>query len=247
MSDLSGKIALVTGASKGIGRGIAIALGKEGATVVIHYNNDKKGAEETERIIKEYGGYSKIIQGDLTNYKQAKNIVEGTLKTFQRIDILINNAGICHLGLFMDMKVEEIDSLINTDLKGAMYICHSALPSMISRKYGKIINLSSIWGNVGASCEVAYSAAKGGINSFTKALAKEMAPSGITVNAIAPGVIDTAMNKWMSKEEKESLEYEIPIGRFGKAEEIGNVVTFLCKDEASYITGQVITVDGGYL
>lgn len=247
MSDLSGKVALVTGASKGIGRGIAISLAEAGATVIVHYNKDKKGAEITAKFIKDICGYCKIISGDLSNYNTAKSIINNVLDSFQKIDILINNAGICYLGLFMDMNIEKIENILNTDLRATMYTCHSVLPNMVARKQGRIINLSSIWGDVGASCEVVYSAAKGGINSFTKALAKEMALSGITVNAIAPGVIDTSMNSWMSAEERKELEEEIPIGRFGKVEEIGSMVAHLCKDESSYITGQIITIDGGYV
>ena len=247
MSSLEGKIALVTGASKGIGSGIALALAKEGATVIVNYNSDKEGANKVIEKIREIGFYGVAIQGDVSTYEGANNLISKVVNDFSKIDILVNNAGVCNLGLFMDLKIEELQRIVNTNFMGTMYTCHSALPHMSSRKSGRIINISSIWGNVGASCEAIYSATKGGINSFTKALGKEMAMCNITVNAVAPGVIDTAMNKWLSDEERKSLEEEIPVGRFGKVEEIASLVTYLCKDEASYITGQVITVDGGYI
>ena len=244
---LHNKIALITGASKGIGKGIAISLAKEGATVIVNYNKDETSALKVVEDIKKIGSYAIAIQGDISDYKTAKKLVNNVIEKFSKIDILVNNAGICNLGLFIDLDLEKINKIINTNLMGSMYMCHSVLPYMINKKSGRIINISSVWGNVGASCEAVYSATKGGINSFTKALAKEMAMCNITVNAVAPGVIDTDMNKWLSFEEKQSLEEEIPLGRFGKVEEVASMVTHLCKDEASYITGQVITVDGGYI
>ena len=147
----------------------------------------------------------------------------------------------------MDMHIEEVYELINTNIKGVLNMSHAVLPHMTETKQGSIVNISSIWGVQGASCEAVYSSTKGAINSFTKALAKEMAPSNIRINGVAPGVIDTEMNSWMSKEDRESLEMEIPIGRFGKAKEIGEVVSYLCSDESSYLTGQIITVDGGFI
>ena len=244
---LQGKIALITGASRGIGASIAIELAKAGVSVAINFSKDLKGAEETLRQIKDLGGYGIIVQGDISKYATAKAIAEEVVKTFGKIDILVNNAGISKIGLFMDMTEEDWDSIMNINLKGVFNCCRNIVPYMISQKSGAIINISSIWGNVGASCEVIYSASKGGINSFTKALAKELAPSSITVNAIAPGVIKTEMNQWLSKEDTEALIDEIPMMRMGEGEEIGKAVVFLAGEGAKYITGQVLTIDGGML
>lgn len=164
-----------------------------------------------------------------------------------KIDILVNNAGISHIGLFMDITIEEIEKVINTNLLGAIYLTNQVIKDMISRKSGNIINISSMWGDVGASCEVLYSAAKGGLNSFTKALAKEVAPSNIRVNAISPGVINTKMNSFLGEEDKKSLEEEIPLGRFGESSEIGEIAVFLSSEASSYITGQIIRADGGFI
>jgi 3-oxoacyl-[acyl-carrier protein] reductase len=247
MNNLYGKVALVTGASRGIGSAIAEQLSALGANVVINYSKDEVGALNTLEKIKEMGGYGAIIKGDISNYKEAKNLVEETVKKFGKLDILINNAGISKIGLFMDHSEEEINSIIAVNLKGTVNVTHCAIKHLLNSKEASIINISSIWGNVGASCEVLYSLTKGGINTFTKALAKELAPSGIRVNAISPGVINTSMNKWLSEEEEEELKNEIPMGRFGEASEVAKTVAFLCSSQSSYITGQIITVDGGML
>lgn len=244
---LNGKVALVTGASRGIGRGIAIELAKAGASVIVNYRKDLKGAEETKRIIEEENGYCRIIKCDVSSYEDTKLMTENIIKDFGKVDILINNAGVSKVGLFIDMDEGDWDSIINTNLKGVFNCCRNILPHMFSAKSGVIINISSMWGNVGASCEVIYSASKGGVNSFTKALAKEVGPSNIRVNAISPGVINTSMNKWLSCEEKDSLKDEIPLCRFGECEDIGKAVVFLCSDNAMYITGQILTIDGGMI
>ncbi|ERI89505.1 oxidoreductase, short chain dehydrogenase/reductase family protein [Clostridiales bacterium oral taxon 876 str. F0540] len=244
---LAGKTALVTGASRGIGRSIAVELSKAGAVVAVNYNNNEEGAIETLKIIKDNGGFGIIVKGDVSSYNEVKNMIETIIYKIGKIDILVNNAGISKVGLFMDMKEEEWSSLLNTDLNGVINCCYYSLKHMSYRKSGCIINISSIWGNAGASCEAIYSAAKGGVNSFTKALAKEMALSNIRVNAIAPGVIDTEMNSWLTTEDREELLQEIPMMRFGTGEDIGKLTAFLASDEASYITGQIITVDGGML
>lgn len=247
MNNLYGKVALVTGASRGIGSAIALELSRLGANVVINYSKDEEGALNTLEKIKEKGRYGAIIKGDISNYKDAKNLVEETVKKFGKLDILINNAGISKIGLFMDQSEEEINSMIDINLKGAVNVTHCSIKHLLNSREGSIINISSIWGNVGASCEVLYSLTKGGINTFTKSLAKELAPSGIRVNAISPGVINTSMNKWLSEEDEEELKNEIPMGRFGEASEIAKTVAFLCSSQSSYITGQIITVDGGML
>lgn len=247
MENMQGKIALVTGGSRGIGRAIALELSKNGATVIINYSKDEKGAEATIKEIQEKGGYAKSIKADIKDYNSAKEVIDFVINNFGKIDILVNNAGISTIGLFMDATKEDMDNIIGTNLFGAMYLSKHALPHMVNRGKGNIINISSMWGEVGASCEVLYSSSKGGMNLFTKALAKEVAPMGIRVNAIAPGVINTEMNSFLSKEDKESLEEEIPFNRFGEVEEIAKAVVFLCNDECSYLTGQIIRIDGGMI
>ncbi|NEZ47507.1 SDR family oxidoreductase [Clostridium niameyense] len=245
MSNLSGKVAIVTGSSRGIGKAIAIELTKAGASVVINYRQNKEGALETLHYIKKLGGYGVIYKADISKYDDAKELIKYTIHNFGKIDILVNNAGIAKIGLFMDMNENDWDSIIDTNLKGVFNCTNNVVKYMLEKQSGSIINISSMWGNVGASCEVIYSAAKGGINSFTKALAKELGGSNIRVNAVAPGVIDTDMNKCVSLEDMNNLKEEIPLMRLGKGEDIGKVVSFLSSDDASYITGQIITVDGG--
>lgn len=247
MDKLKGKVALITGASKGIGRALAIEFASEGASVIINYSNDDKGAEETLERVKKVNGYGIIIKGDISSFENCKIIVAKAIKAMGKIDILVNNAGISHIGLFMDITSVEINKVINTNLLGAMYLTNQVVKDMISKKSGNIINISSMWGEVGASCEVLYSAAKGGLNSFTKALAKEVAPSNIRVNAISPGVINTKMNSFLDEEDKKALEEEIPLGRFGEPSEIGKVAVFLASEASSYITGQIIRADGGFI
>lgn len=243
--NLQGKVALVTGSSRGIGKGIAKQLAQIGASVIINYKKNREGAEETLKSIKELGGYASIIQADVSDYNQVQNMINSILEKFGKIDILVNNAGISTIGLFMDATPKDWDCMLDTNLKGVFNCTNCVVKHMISRKEGSIINISSIWGNEGASCEVLYSATKGGINSFTKALAKELGPSNIRVNAIAPGVIDTQMNKWLTSEEKQELVEEIPLSKFGTVEDIGKVAAFLASNDSKYITGQIITVDGG--
>lgn len=247
MSNLIGKIALVTGASRGIGSAIAKELAVNGASVIINYSKDDEGANKLLKEIEDIGGYAKIIKKNIAYRENCKELINEIINTFGKIDILVNNAARSEIGLFMDMNDEELDSLININLLAPMYLSKEALKYMISKGNGNIINISSIWGEAGASCEVAYSTTKGGINTFTKALAKEVAPFGIRVNAISPGVIDTKMNNFLSEEEKNQLIDEIPMGRFGDINEIAKAVLFLCKDECKYLTGQIIRIDGGFL
>lgn len=246
MSKLLGKVAIVTGASRGIGRAIALELAKEGASIVVNYSRDEDGAKETEKQLREIGTSVLLCKEDISNFKSCKNIVDKTIETFGKVDILVNNAAKSTIGLFMDNSEEDINTLLNTNLLGPLYLSRNVIGHMINRG-GVILNISSIWGEVGASCEVLYSTSKGGINLFTKSLAKEMAGCNIRVNAIAPGVIDTDMNKFLSKEDRKDLEDEIPMGRFGLPKEIAKTAVFLCSKEASYITGQVIKVDGGMI
>lgn len=247
MGKLSGKIALVTGASRGIGRAIAIEMAKEGASIVINYSKDDNGAKETLEEIKKINGYGVLVKEDISSYENTRTMVDEIISTMGRIDILVNNAGISTVGLFMDSNEESINKIMNVNLMGPIYLTRHVINYMMMRKSGSIVNISSMWGEVGASCEVLYSASKGGMNLFTKALAKELAPSNIRVNGIAPGVIDTSMNSFLGEEDKKALEEEIPLGRFGQSHEIGKLAVFLCSEDSSYITGQIIRADGGYI
>ena len=247
MSNLSGKCAIVTGASRGIGRSIALKLAEEGAYIVINYNSDVQSAEETLNIIKKNHGYGEIYKADVSNYNQVQGMIKFAIDTYGKVDILVNNAGISKVGLFLDFNEKQWDSLINVNIKGVFNCCHAVIPNMIQNKKGVIINMSSMWGNSGASCEAVYSATKGAVNSFTKALAKELGPSNIRVNAISPGVINTRMNKWLTEEEKSDLLDSIPLMKFGEACDVANLAAFLAQDDSGYITGQIITIDGGFI
>lgn len=247
MSDLTGKVALVTGASRGIGKAIAKELAQNGASVIINYSKDDKGATSTLKEIEELGGYAKIIKKNIADKESCKELIKDVIDNFGKIDILINNAAKSEIGLFIDIDDESFDSLINTNLLAPIYLSKCALNYMILKGSGNIINISSIWGEAGASCEVVYSSTKGGLNAFTKALSKEVAPFGIRVNSIAPGVINTEMNNFLSEDEKKQLVDEIPMNRFGDTSEIAKAVLFLCKDDCRYLTGQIIRVDGGFL
>lgn len=244
--NLRGKVILVTGASRGIGRAIAIELASKGAAIAINYSKDDEGAKATlENVIKD-GGYGKLFKKDISNYNNCRELIDEVIGTFGKLDVLVNNAGISKFGLLMDMSLEEINDLVNTNLMGAIYLSKLAINNMM-RNGGNIINISSVWGEVGASCEVIYSATKGGLNLFTKALAKEVASFNIRVNSVAPGVINTKMNNVLDSEDKEVLKNEIPMMRFGEAHEVARVVSFLCEDKCKYLTGQIIRIDGGFI
>lgn len=247
MSTLQGKVVLVTGASRGIGRAIAIEMATLGASVIINYSKDEKGAEITLEEINKIGAYGKIIKKDISILENCKELVEEIVLKFGKIDILINNAAISEVGLFMDMNEENMNRLMNINLMAPMYLSKYCIPHMISKGYGNIINISSMWGEAGASCEVAYSTSKGGINLFTKALAKETAPFNIRVNAISPGIINTEMNSFLDSDERQALIDEIPMNRFGESCEIAKAVAFLCNEECRYLTGQIIRIDGAFL
>ena len=244
--NLRGKVILVTGASRGIGRAIAIELASKGAAIAINYSKDDEGAKVTlENVIKN-GGYGKLFKKDISNYNNCRELMDEVIETFGKLDVLVNNAGRSKVGLLMDMSLEEINDLVNTNLMGAIYLSKLAINNMM-RNGGNIINISSVWGEVGASCEVIYSATKGGLNLFTKALAKEVASFNIRVNSVAPGVINTEMNNVLDSEDKEVLKNEIPMMRFGEAHEVARVVSFLCEDKCKYLTGQIIRIDGGFI
>lgn len=237
----------VTGSSRGIGKEIAKIFAKNNFKVVINCINKKDLLIKTYNELKAINPHILALQGDISDYNQALNIFKKIEETFGFVDILINNAGISHIGLFNKIYPNIWQSLIKTNIEGVLNCSHIACQNMINKKSGIIINISSIWGNVGASCEVVYSTTKGAVNSFTKSLAKELAPSGIRVNAISCGAIDTEMNNFLSNEERESFIEEIPYMRFGKPEEVANLAFYLSSDNSSYLTGQIITLDGGLL
>ena len=239
------KVALVTGASRGIGRSIALELARSGISVAINYLSSEKMAKELLCEIKKFNENVNIYMADVSNEIEVSEMVHKINFDLGEIDILVNNAGISQIGLFTDMTSHERDRMIGVNLIGAMNVTKAILPSMIHYKSGSIINISSMWGEVGASCEVVYSASKAGLIGFTKALAKELAPSGIRVNCISPGVIDTDMNSELSSAEIKELIDEIPIKRIGTSDDIAKAVKFLISDNAKYITGQVIGINGG--
>lgn len=239
------KTVLITGAAKGIGRAIAEVFAENQFNVVINYLSSEKSAQSLVSELKERGFSALALCADITEKAQVEKMFEQAYHAFGSIDILVNNAGISHYKLFQEITEDEWDKMINVHLKG-MYNCsQQVVPEMIRKNTGKIINISSIWGMVGASCEVSYSTAKAGMIGFTKALAKELGPSNIQVNCVAPGVIDTDMLNPLSQEDRELVREEIPLMRFGQAKEIAKVVLFLAMQESDYITGQVISPNGG--
>ena len=239
------KTVLITGSGRGIGKAIAIKFAKEGYKIAINSNKSKHELEETKEKLLSYNIPVFSMQGDVGNYDFCKNFVSESKAKFGSVDILINNAGISHIGLFSEMTPDEWNNIINTNLTSVYNLSSLVIPDMVRNKSGKILNISSVWGNVGASMEVAYSASKGGMNSLTKALAKELAPSNIQVNAIACGAIDTEMNSFLATEELTSLIDEIPASRLGKPEEVAELAFNLCTGN-DYLTGQVIGLDGGW-
>lgn len=235
------KTVLITGAAKGIGKQIAILFKKEGYNVCITYNTSKN---EANQLLKEYN--IDIYKVDVTNKLEVNDALENIINKYGKIDVLINNAGISQEKLFTDITYDDWNKMINTNLTSMFIVTKLVLEkTMLNKKNGSIINISSIWGITGGSCEVHYSAAKAGVIGFTKALAKELSLSNITVNAIAPGAIDTDMLKGFNKADIDNLKNEIPLARLGKPNDISPMAVFLASDNARYITGQVITIDGG--
>ena len=236
---------LITGASRGIGRACALALARPETRLVLHYHTREIEAKETATLCQKYGAKTLVVQADISHSIEVNRLFSQAEEHFSPIDILVNNAGIAVYGQLQDITDTEWQNVFATNVNGMFYCTRRALPAMIAKKWGRIINISSMWGQVGASCEVHYSASKAAVIGFTKALAKEVGLSGINVNCIAPGVIDTDMNACYSEDVMQELRDETPLGRTGKPEDIAETVAFLAGDGARYITGQVLCVDGG--
>lgn len=242
---LKNKIALITGAGRGIGRAIAIALAKESAEVVINYNGSEERAKEVKQTIEENGGKASIYKCNVSDFAACEVMIKDIVKEYGHLDILVNNAGITKDGLIMKMKEEDFDSVLNVNLKGTFNTIRHSARQMLKQRSGKIINISSVSGILGNVGQANYAASKAGVIGLTKTMARELGSRGITVNAIAPGFVDTEMTEVLSEEIRENACKQIILGRFGKPEDIANTAVFLASDKADYITGQVISVDGG--
>jgi 3-oxoacyl-[acyl-carrier protein] reductase len=243
--NLKGKVALITGGSRGIGRSVSIRLATEGAFVFVNYARNEEAARETLRLIGEAGGEGKIVRFDVADTKAATEAIAGLIREKGRIDILVNNAGESRDGLLVRMKEQDWDRVIDTNLKGAFNGCKAVSYAMMKQRSGRIINVSSVVALSGNAGQANYSASKAGIIGLTKSLARELAPRGICVNAVAPGLIATDMTSAMTEEQREKVLEEIPLSRLGTPDDVAGVVLFLASDEAGYITGAVIGVNGG--
>lgn len=239
------KVVLVTGASRGIGKAIAERFAREGYAVALHYNTGKVEAEATVQKLTSAGYTAMAVQADVRDSAQVQQMVDTVSHALGNIGILINNAGIAQQKLFTDITDEEWHNMFAVHVDGTFYCTRAVLPVMIRQKQGCIVNISSMWGQVGGSCEVHYSAAKGAIQAMTKALAKEVGPSGVRVNCVAPGVIQTEMNKLLDTETLEALREDTPLEMLGTAEHVADLVYFLCSEQATFITGQIIGINGG--
>ncbi|HHU64348.1 MAG TPA: 3-oxoacyl-[acyl-carrier-protein] reductase [Clostridiales bacterium] len=242
---LNGKTAIVTGASRGIGREIAIELGKAGANVVVNYASNKEAALEVVKSIEGNGGSAMAIAADVSKKEDVENLFKETMGKYKTVDILVNNAGITKDGLLLRMKEADWQNVIQTNLNGVFYCTQQASKIMVKKRYGRIINITSVIGIVGNTGQCNYAAAKAGVIGFTKSVAKELAGRGITVNAVAPGFIETDMTRVLPDKVKQSILVSIPLGFFGQPTDVAKTVTFLASDDARYITGQVINIDGG--
>lgn len=238
---------LITGSSRGIGKACALAFANRGFNIILNCINGREKMLETEKEIRKTNPNVISCLCDVSDNNEVNAMIAEAEKAFGGVDVLVNNAGISFRGLFQDMTPNQWKRITDIDLLGVFNLTHAVLPYMLSRKKGCIINVSSIWGVAGGSCEAVYSAAKGGVNAFTKALAKELGPSGIRINAVYPGCIDTDMNNDLTDEDKKAFAEEIPLMRLGKPSEVAETILFLSSDSASYINGQILGVDGGFL
>lgn len=239
------KVVIVTGASRGIGRNIATTLAKKGYIVIANYNKSENKAIELQQNLEKENIKIDIFKADVSNRDEVKKLVQFVINKYKKIDCVINNAGIDQVKMFLDITDADWNNMISNNLNSVFYMCQEVLPYMIHEKNGVIINISSIWGVTGASCESHYAVSKAGIDALTKSLAKEMGPSNIRINSIAPGFIDTEMNNNLNEEEKKEIKEEIPLQKIGKVEDVSRTVEWIIEDE--YITGQVISVNGGWL
>lgn len=238
------KVVIVTGGSKGIGANIVRELASSGDNVILNYNKSEEAAKAIQEELTVSGKNVDIFKADITKREEVKALIDFAINKYGKIDVLINNAGISQIKLFTDLTDEDWNNMLQTNLTGAFYTSQEAAKYMINQKEGSIINISSIWGSIGASCEVHYSAAKAGLDGMTKALAKELGPSNIRVNAIAPGIIATEMNSHLTEEELKEITNEIPLQRIGYPQSITNCVKWLINDD--YTTGQIISINGGW-
>lgn len=241
------KTVVISGASRGIGAAAARLFAANGYTVAVNYCTDREGAEAVVRDITAAGGDAFAVCADVADAAAVERLVETVLQRCGRVDVLIHNAGVAQQALLTDTTPDEWRRMLGVHLDGAYHLAHALVPQMVSRHSGCILTVSSMWGEVGASCEVAYSAAKAGLIGFTKALAKELGPSGITVNCVTPGVIDTAMCAAFDEETRTALSEETPLGRLGTPEDVAEALLFLASERASFITGQVLGVNGGFV
>ena len=241
------KTAVVTGGSRGIGLAIATKLAKEGANIAILYVGDENEGIKAKEELSQYGTKVEQYFCDVSNFEESKKVVDKVIEEFGSIEILVNNAGTADIELFTDMTDEKLCEMMNVNLLGVMRMSRAVLPEMIREHSGNVINITSVWGEKGASCEVAYSAAKAGLIGFTKALSREVAISGIRVNCVSCGMIDTKMNGELTEEDVRVIVDDIPAGRIGKPRDVANVVRFLSGEGADYIHGQVVRVDGCWI